>query len=110
MGGNWELDVMSYPRVPFSAAAISAFENVLAHENEVSQEKFDEFMDKVGQPDPSLICTRSMTADDAYDGGNRLFIDGNPLSLYGSQQTFVGENDNDGRVNLFDGVGLFELT
>ena len=36
-----------------------------------------------------------------------LFIDGQPLSLYGSNQTFVGENDNAGRVNLFDGVGLF---
>ena len=29
------------------------------------------------------------------------------MSLYGDQQTFVGENGNDGRVNLFDGVGLF---
>ena len=39
------LDVMSYPRVP--SAAARAFENVLAHESEVSQQKFDEFMSKV---------------------------------------------------------------
>ena len=107
MGGNWELDVMSYPRVPFSAAAISAFENVLAHENEVSQEKFDEFMIKVGSPIQLVTPIRSseMVA-------TMLMITAISSSLmvpefYGDQQTFVGENDNDGRVNLFDGVGLF---
>ena len=30
MGGSWELDVMTYPKIPFSASGISAFENVLS--------------------------------------------------------------------------------
>ena len=30
MGGSWELDVMTYPKVPFSASGMSAFENVLS--------------------------------------------------------------------------------
>ena len=33
MGGNWELDVMSYPRVPFSQSARNGFEQVLDHEH-----------------------------------------------------------------------------
>ena len=32
MGGNWELDVMSYPRVPFSQSARNGFEQVLDHD------------------------------------------------------------------------------
>ena len=30
MGGSWELDVMTFPKVPFSASGMSAFENVLS--------------------------------------------------------------------------------
>ena len=79
------------------------------------QAQFDEFMSRTvanRASDNRQISEFEIVegGSDAYDNGNRLQIDGTSLSLYGSQQQFVGENNNEGRVNLFDGGFLAPMS
>ena len=60
LGGSWELDVMSYPKVPFSQSARDGFEQVLDHNEHsgtpisINQSDLDNYRIN-GALDPSII-------------------------------------------------------